>query len=401
MKATSPVKLPSIQDLDLNNRAVFMRLDLNVPLKDGKITSDARIQAALPTIRYALEKGAKLAIASHLGRPKGKFKKEDSLEPVGAHLSELLKQEVLLSEDCIGDGVKGLMRDLRPGGILLLENLRFHNEEEANDVAFARQLAAPFEVYINDAFGASHRAHASIVGMVKNIATCGAGFLLEKEVNALQTLLHEPKKPFVAIVGGAKVSDKVGVLEALLGRVTTLCIGGAMAYTFLKAQDHDCGKSKIEDDKLHVASDVIKRAKARGVELMLPTDHVCASDFAESAAPTVVTTPAIPAHLMGLDIGPDTRAAYVARVHSAATVFWNGPMGVFEWDRFAAGTRAVAAAVAKNPGYTVVGGGDSVAAIEQAGVADKIKHVSTGGGASLELLQYGTLPGIEALHGKF
>lgn len=399
MKAAD--KLPSISDLKLDNRAVFMRLDLNVPIKSGVITSDARITAALPTIKYALEHGAKLALASHLGRPKGKFKKEDSLETVGVRLSELLNQEVLLADDCIGDGVKGLMRDLRPGGVVLLENLRFHNEEEANDAVFARALAAPFEVYINDAFGASHRAHASIVGMVKHIAASGAGFLLEKEVNALQGLLHNPAKPFVAIIGGAKVSDKLGVLEALLSRVNTLCIGGAMAYTFLKAQDFDCGKSKIEDDKLRVASEILKRAGDRNVEVMLPTDHIAADEFSENATPTAVTTPSIPAHLMGLDIGPDTRAAYAARIHQAKTVFWNGPMGVFEWDRFAAGTRSVARAVADNPGFTVVGGGDSVAAIEQAGVADQIKHVSTGGGASLELLQFGTLPGIEALRGKF
>jgi phosphoglycerate kinase len=393
--------LPSIKGLDLEGRAVFMRLDLNVPLKDGRITSDARIQAALPTIRHAMKAGAKLALASHLGRPKGKRKPEDSLEPVGAHLSELLDQEVILSEDCIGDGVKGLVRELRSGSVLLLENLRFHAEEEKNDPEFARALAGPFDVYINDAFGASHRAHASIVGMVKHFKIYAAGFLLEKEVQALDRLLTEPKRPFVAVVGGAKVSDKLGVLESLLSKVDTLCIGGAMAYTFLKAQNLEVGKSRVEDDKLRVATEVLKRAKDRGVELLLPTDHVGAKEFAEGASPVTVTTAALPPDLMGLDIGPKTREHYSAKVKGASTVFWNGPMGVFEWDKFAPGTRAIAQAVAESHGYTVVGGGDSVAAIEASGVADKVGHVSTGGGASLELLQFGTLPGIEALRGKF
>lgn len=392
--------IPSITDLELEGRAVFMRLDLNVPLKDGKITSDARIQAALPSIKHAIKQGARLALASHLGRPKGKYKAEDSLEAVGAHLSGLLNQEVILSEDCVGDGVKGLVRDARAGSVILLENLRFHAEEEKNDGEFAKALAGPFEVYINDAFGASHRAHASIVGMVRHVAKAAGGFLLTKEVNALQGLLHGAAKPFVAVVGGAKVSDKVGVLESLLSKVDALCIGGAMAYTFLKAQGIEIGKSRVEEDKLRLATDIIKRAKDRGVDLLLPTDHVAATEFAETASAKMVSTPELPPDLMGLDIGPETRKRYGVKVRSAATVFWNGPMGVFEWERFAAGTRAIAEATAANSGYTVVGGGDSVAAIEAMGVADKISHVSTGGGASLELLQFGTLPGIEALTGK-
>ena len=391
--------LPSIRDLKLENRPVFMRLDLNVPLNQGEITSDARIRAALPTIRHAIEQGARLALASHLGRPKGKRKPEDSLEPVGMRLSELLNLDVMLAEDCTGDGVRGMLRDARPGSVVLLENLRYHAEEEKNDDTFARALAAPFEIYINDAFGASHRAHASIVGIVKHVRGAAAGFLLEKEVAALSKLIDAPAKPFVAVVGGAKVSDKVGVLQALMGKVDALCIGGAMAYTFLKAQNIDVGTSRVEEDKLRVATEVLKRAKDFGVELLLPTDHVGASEFSANATARVINSPAIPPDVMGLDIGHESRKRYVAKVAEARTVFWNGPMGVFEWDKFAGGTQAVADAVAKSSAYTVVGGGDSVAAIEAAGVADKVSHVSTGGGASLELLQFGTLPGIEALRG--
>lgn len=390
---------PSIRDLKLDNRPVFMRLDLNVPLANGEISSDARIQAALPTIRHAMEQGARLAVASHLGRPKGKRKPEDSLEPVGLRLSELLGVDVMLAEDCVGDGVRAMMRDARPGSVVLLENLRFHAEEEKNDLEFGRQLAAPFEIYINDAFGASHRAHASIVGMVKHVRQAAAGFLLEKEVKALSTLIEGPAKPFVAVVGGAKVSDKVGVLQALLTKVDAMCIGGAMAYTLLKAQNVDVGKSRIEEDKLRVATEVLKRAKDYEVELLLPTDHVGATEFKESATPRVINAANIPADVMGLDIGYETRKRYAAKVAEAKTVFWNGPMGVFEWEKFAGGTQTVADAVAKTDAYTVVGGGDSVAAIEAAGVADKVSHVSTGGGASLELLQFGTLPGIDALRG--
>ena len=392
--------LPSIRDLELDGRAVFMRLDLNVPLKGKHITSDARIKAALPTIRYALEKGARLTLASHLGRPKGKRSPDDSLEPVGVYLSEALDREVIMTEDCIGDGVKGVVRELRPGGVVLLENLRFHSEEEKNDNEFARALAAPFDVYINDAFGASHRAHASIVGMVRHLKYAAAGFLLEKEVNALTGLLNDPARPFVAIVGGAKVTDKLGVLEALLSRVNVLCIGGAMAYTFLKTQNIAIGTSRCEDEKLRVAAEILKRAKDRDVDVLLPSDHTAAPTFAEDATATLVSSANIPDGLMGLDIGPETQKRFAERIKTAKTVFWNGPMGVFEWSKFAAGTLAVAQAVANTAAHTVVGGGDSVAAIEAAGVVDKISHVSTGGGASLELMQYGTLPGIDALRNR-
>lgn len=395
--------ITSVRDIELEGRAVFLRLDLNVPMKDGVISSDARIQAVLPTIQYILDKGARLALASHFGRPKGKKSAEHSLEAVGFRLSELLKREVLLADDCIGDGVKALVREHRPGAVVLLENLRFHAAEEKNDTDFAKALAAPFDVYINDAFGASHRAHASIAGMVRHFAAKdrGAGFLLETEVAALSRLLEEPAKPFVAVVGGAKVSDKVGVLESLLKRVDVLCIGGAMAYTFLRARGVSVGMSRVEEDKVRVAAEILQRAQDRDVQIILPVDHVAASAFEEDAKPTLINHEAIPEGLLGLDIGPVTRRAMAERVRTASTVFWNGPMGVFEWSRFAEGTFAVAEAVAQCKGFTVVGGGDSVAAIEKAGVAKSVSHVSTGGGASLELLQYGTLPGLESLRGHF
>ncbi|MBI5510538.1 MAG: phosphoglycerate kinase [Deltaproteobacteria bacterium] len=392
--------MKSIRDLNLEDRAVFMRLDLNVPIKDGKIKSDARIRAALPTIKHALEQGAKVALASHLGRPKKKSK-EDSLEPVGVRLSELLDQEVTFADDCIGDGVKKLVRDMRPGKVVLLENLRFHAAEEKNDPGFAKELAAPYSVYINDAFGSSHRAHASIVGMVKLIEERAAGFLMEAEVKALSRLLEAPAKPFVAVIGGAKVADKVGVLNALLTRVDAICIGGAMAYTFMKARGDDVGASKVEADKAYVAKEILERAASRNVALLLPEDHVVGDRFDENTKVATLGQKNIPAGKLGLDIGPKTRDQFVARLATARTVFWNGPMGVFEWKSCAAGTMGIARALAESSAFTVVGGGDSVAALEAAGVVDKIGHVSTGGGASLELLELGTLPGIEALRGRF
>ena len=393
--------LPSIRDLKLEGRAVFMRVDFNVPMEGKEITSDARIRAALPTIEHALKSGARLALASHLGRPKGKKNPEFSMEPVADRLSQLLGgKDVVMADDCIGDGVGGLVHNLRPGQVLMLENLRFHKEEEDNDAEFSKKLAAPFEVYINDAFGASHRAHASIVGMTKYVKELAAGFLLEAEVKAIGKILEGAEKPFVAVVGGAKVADKLGVLNALIQRVNTLCIGGAMAYTFLKARGVEVGASKWEGDKLQTATEIMKRAKARDVELLLPTDHVVADVFDENATATIVTDEDVPEGKMGLDIGPETRKKYADVVANAKTVFWNGPMGVFEWDKFAKGTNAVAESVAACKGYTVVGGGDSVAAIEKAGVEKHVKHISTGGGASLELLELGTLPGIDALFGK-
>ncbi|HSI03234.1 MAG: phosphoglycerate kinase [Myxococcota bacterium] len=392
--------LPSIRDVQLEGRPVFMRVDFNVPVEDGKITSDARIRAALPSIKHALGAGAKLALASHFGRPKGKRNKEFSLELVGDRLSELLGKDVVFAEDCVGDGVTGLVRDARAGSVILLENLRFHAQEEENDTDFSKKLAAPFEIYVNDAFGASHRAHASIVGMTHFVKQKCAGFLLEAEVKALGKMLEGAEKPFVAVVGGAKVADKLGVLKALIQRVDVLCIGGAMAYTFLKARGVEVGASKWEGDKLRDATEVMKRAKDRNVKVLLPVDHVVAEVFDENAKATIIADEDIPEGSMGLDIGPESRKRYTEVIDDAKTVFWNGPMGVFEWDKFAKGTNAIAEAVAASNAYTVVGGGDSVAAIEKAGVESRIKHISTGGGASLELLELGTLPGIEALLGK-
>lgn len=389
--------LRTLKDLDLDGRRALLRLDLNVPLRDGVITSDARIRAALPTIRHAMDAGAKVALCSHLGRPKGQRDPQYSLEPVGARLSELLERDVLLADDCIGDGVRTMASRMQMDAPVLLENLRFHGGETSNDPAFARALAAPFDTFINDAFGACHRAHASIVGVVPHVEQVAAGFLLEKEVQALGRLLENPERPFVAVVGGAKVSDKLGVLQALLTRVDTLCIGGAMAYTFLKAKDGQVGDSRVEKDKLRVAREVMERAQAREVRLVLPVDHVVAGRFDENAKPEGVDNVDIPEGRMGLDIGPQSRERLATYLGAAKTVFWNGPMGVFEWKAFAAGTRAVAEAVAQTEAYTVVGGGDSVAAVEEMGVADSVDHISTGGGASLELIEKGTLPGLDVL----
>jgi phosphoglycerate kinase len=388
--------MPSLESLPLAGRTVFVRLDLNVPMHKGTIVSDARIVAALPTLKYCLAEGARVAVASHLGRPQGRTA-EDSLEPVAARLGELLGLEVILADDCIGDGVKGLMHTARPGQLVVLENLRFHPEEERNDAAFAKALAQPFELYVNDAFGASHRAHASIVGMVRHCRQAAAGRLMAREVAALERLLDAPAKPFVACVGGAKVTDKVGVLEALIGRVDTLLIGGAMAYTFLRTANHKVGLSRLEEDRLRLAQDLLLRARDRGTRVLLPVDHVGARTFSPEAEPILVAQPDLPDDVMGLDIGPKTQKLFGEAIAAAQTVFWNGPMGVAEWPAFAKGSTALAHAVAHCKGYTVVGGGDSIAVLEAAGVVDAITHVSTGGGACLELLKFGTLPGIEAL----
>jgi phosphoglycerate kinase len=392
--------LKTIDALDLAGKRVFIRVDFNVPLDDHrKVADDARIRAALPTIQYALKHKAKVILASHLGRPKGKPEDREklTLEPAAQRLSELLEQDVILADDSVGDGVKKLVRDLKDGHVLLLENLRFHPEEEKNDENFAKELASLADVWVNDAFGTAHRAHASTAGMAKFVKEKAAGFLIQKELEYLGKALGNPARPFVAIVGGAKVSDKIKVLENLIAKADAVLIGGAMAYTFLEAQGVPVGKSLVEKDKLELARQIMDRAQARKVDLLLPTDHVCGAEPKETAERVVVNDRAIPANLMGLDIGPKTLDRYRQRILDAKTVFWNGPMGLFEQKPWAEGTFGVAQAMAKSPAVTVVGGGDSAAAVEEAGLVDEMTHVSTGGGASLEFIEGRVLPGIQAL----
>jgi len=391
----------SVEQLDLPGKRVFVRVDFNVPIdkKTGAVKDDSRIRAALPTIRHAIGKKAKLILASHLGRPDGKVVPELSLENVGARLSQLLGQDVIFADDCVGDGVRKLVSDLREGQVLLLENLRFHPEEERNDEDFARQLASLAEAYVNDAFGTAHRAHASTVGMVKHVPQRGAGFLMLSELKHLQPLLKGAQRPYLAILGGAKVSDKIKVIENLMTRVDALLIGGAMAYTFMSARGIGVGASRVEKDKLDLARRVLDKAKQSRVELVLPVDHVVAREPKGGIETRIVDDP-IPDGWVGLDIGPKTVAQYEQRIAGAATVFWNGPMGMFEAPEYAAGTRAVAQALAKataRGATTVVGGGDSAAAIVEMGLADKVTHVSTGGGASLEFLEGRELPGVKVL----
>jgi phosphoglycerate kinase len=392
----------SIRELPLSGKRVFMRVDFNVPLKNGVITDDTRITASLPSIQYALDQGATVILSSHLGRPKGKPAPEYSLRPVATRLGELLGREVVFAEDCVGEAARAAVERAHAGSkVVLLENLRFHAEEEKNDAAFAKQLADVAEVYVNDAFGSAHRAHASVAGIVPHFQHAGAGLLMEKELRYLGMAIGDPERPFVGILGGAKVSDKIEVIENLLNKVDRLLIGGAMAYTFFKALGLPVGKSLVEDDKLDSARDIINHAKARGVQFCLPVDHVVAPaiDATSDTAVLKVNDTAI-GDRMGLDIGPETSALYAKLVSDAKTVVWNGPMGVFEQDAFAAGTIAVAKAVADVSGTTIIGGGDSVAAVNKAGVADRITHISTGGGASLEFLGGQKLPGVEALPDK-
>lgn len=388
----------SVTDLDVDGRRVFVRVDFNVPLEGGRVTDDTRIRAALPTLRLVMEKGGRPVIASHLGRPKGKADPKYSLEPAGARLAELLGAEVLLADDCIGDGPRKVVSDLRDGQVALLENLRFHAEEEANEEGFAKELARLCEVYVNDAFGAAHRAHASVSALPKLVRDKGAGLLMEAELAALGKLRDEAPHPYVAVLGGAKVSDKIAVLEALLARVDTLVIGGAMANTFLAAQGRAMGKSLVEEDKLALARTILTRAEERGVSLLLPSDVVVA-DGTQSASGRVVSVDEVGSDEMALDIGPASVERFAEPMRSAKAVFWNGPMGLFENAAFAKGTLGVAEAIAAAPGFSVVGGGDSVAAVQQAGIAERFDHVSTGGGASLELLEGRKLPGVEALRG--
>ncbi|WAM29235.1 phosphoglycerate kinase [Myxococcus sp. NMCA1] len=388
-----------IDDLQLTGKRVFIRVDFNVPMEGRRVTDDTRIREAMPTIRRALDMGGKVILASHLGRPKGPDPKL-SLEPVAVRLAELLggKHEVILTDDCIGDGVKKQVKELKEGQVVVLENLRFHKEEEANDETFARELAALADVYVNDAFGTAHRAHASTAGMVPFVKEKAAGFLMRKEIEYLGKVLRNPDKPFVAILGGSKVSDKIKVIESLLPKVDALLIGGAMAYTFLKAQGVEVGKSRVEGDKLSLATRLLEAAHRFKTQLVLPVDHIVGTEPTENSPAKETPDNAIPPDMMGLDIGPKTRAIFAQHIRDARTVVWNGPMGLFEVPKFAEGTRSVAAAMSINTqATTVIGGGDSAAAVEQMGFADKMSHVSTGGGASLEFLEGRDLPGIKAL----
>jgi phosphoglycerate kinase len=399
----------SIRDLALKEKRVFLRVDFNVPLDDeGHVTDDTRIRETLPTIEYAIRHGARLILASHLGRPKGKVVPKMSLRPAAERLRMLLDASldrgcnVDFAPDCVGAEAEELVDRLDPGHVLLLENLRFHPEEEANDPAFSRRLATLCDLYVNDAFGSAHRAHASTEGITHFVPQAAAGLLMEKELKYLGQALTAPARPFVAILGGAKVSDKIAVIRNLLGKVDALLIGGAMAYTFLKAEGMAVGKSLVEEDRLDLARSLVAEARSRGVKLLLPVDHVCAEAIHATAATRVVTGAAgVPAGMMGLDIGPQSVAAFAQEIALAATIVWNGPMGVFEVAPFAAGTIKIAHAVAANLAATsIIGGGDSVAAVHAAGVAAQMTHISTGGGASLEFLEGKKLPGVEALTEK-
>jgi phosphoglycerate kinase len=398
----------SIRDLDLTDKRVLIRVDFNVPLADGIITDDTRIRETLPTIEYALRRRAKVILCSHLGRPKGKPVETMSLRPVVDHLRLLLDhvldedENVAFSPDCIGEVATEMSSNLESRQTLLLENLRFHPEEEANDPAFAKQLASLCDIYINDAFGSAHRAHASTEGITHYVKVAAAGLLMEKELTYLGKALVEPDKPFVAIIGGAKVSDKIQVIDNLLDKADAIIIGGGMAYTFLNAQGQTTGKSLVETDKIDVAKAALAKAKAKGVRFLLPVDHVLADKFAPDAKTQIFSgTSAFPADLMALDIGPKSIALFEDEISEARTIIWNGPMGVFEMPAFAHGTNQIAAAVARNrDATTIVGGGDSVAAVHQSGVANRITHISTGGGASLEFLEGKTLPGVAALTEK-
>ena len=388
----------TVYDVDVKGRKVLLRCDFNVPQnkETGEITSDKRIVAALPTIRYLLDQGAAVIACSHLGKPKGEWKEKLSLAPVAKRLSELLGREVIFARDVIGEDAKAKASALKGGEIMLLENLRFHIEEEKNDPAFARQLASMAELYASDAFATVHRAHASTAGGAA-FPPAVSGLLVARELDVMGKALDDPKRPFVAVLGGAKVSDKIGVINNLLEKADTIIIGGGMAYTFIKAQGGEIGKSLLEADKTDYALEMIEKAKSKGVKLLLPTDTIAAKEFSADAEPVTVDSMKIPADMMGMDIGPETSKAFCAAVKGAGTIVWNGPMGAFEFPAFANGTKAMARALAESGAVTIIGGGDSAAAAEQLGFADKITHISTGGGASLEFLEGRELPGVACL----
>ena len=391
------MSIRTVDQIELKGRRVFIRVDFNVPLDEkNEITDDTRITLSLPTLRFVIEAGGKAILASHLGRPKGKRDPKYSLSPVAKRLSQLLGQKVTLANDCIGEEVQKLVEKMGERDVLLLENLRFHPEEEKNDETFSKALASLCEIYVNDAFGAAHRAHASTEGMTRYLKTVVAGFLMKEEIESLEKALVNPKKPYVAILGGAKISDKIGVIQSLLDKVTTLLIGGGMAYTFLKAKGFEVGKSLVEENQLGFSMDLLERAKGR-VKFLLPSDHIAAERIDLQAEKRIVKNDEIPSGWVCLDIGPETVRAFSEEIKGAKTIVWNGPMGVFEMEPFSQGTFAIARAVANSSAFSIVGGGDSVAAVNKAGVADRISHISTGGGASLEFLKGKKLPGIEAL----
>lgn len=390
----------TVRDIDVEGKKVLVRCDFNVPQKeDGTITDNRRIVSALDTIKYLIEHNAKVILCSHLGRPKGEFKKEFSLAPVAEELSKLLGKEVKLAQDVIGPSAKELTDNMKEGDVVLLENVRFHREETDNDPEFAKKLASFADIYVNDAFGTAHRAHASTAGVAAYLPAV-SGFLIEKEINFMGDALENPKRPFMAILGGKKVSDKIGVIEALLEKVDTLLIGGAMAYTFFKSMGYGVGDSICELDKLDLAQDIMKKAKEKGVKLMLPVDTKVGKEFKPDTESKVVKYTEIPEGWEGFDIGPETIKMYVEELKSAKTVVWNGPLGLSEFEQFAAGTDTIAEALANSDAITIIGGGDSAAAIERMGLSDKFSHISTGGGASLEFLEGKKLPGIECLLNK-
>ncbi|WP_303899239.1 phosphoglycerate kinase [Anaerotruncus colihominis] len=389
----------SVEDIDVSGKKVLVRCDFNVPLKDGAITSDKRIVAALPTIKYLLEHGAAVILCSHLGRPKGEFKPEFSLAPVAVRLGELLGKSVIMAKDVVGEDAKAKAAALKPGELLMLENVRFEAGETKNNPDLAKAFASLAEIYVNDAFGSAHRAHASTAGVADYLpAVCG--FLIQKEITVMGKALSDPKRPFVAILGGAKVSDKIGVINNLLDKVDTLIVGGGMAYTFAKAQGHSIGDSLCEDDKVELAGEMLEKAKAKGVKLLLPVDNRVGDRFDANCDVKIVDSDSILDGWMGMDIGPETEKLFCEAIKGAGTVVWNGPMGVFEFDKFAGGTLAVAKAVADSGAVSIIGGGDSAAAVAKLGFGDKMTHISTGGGASLEFLEGLELPGIAALNDK-